>query len=421
MVDVQSAITECLFSFDRGDIFDLDTVYGIFKDKMYLKKIQPYLPVDIASALEIIKEVYNNRDINNLKEIFDDCMELGNVGINAVQIKTALRNAYEKLYNSELFKGEGNKEYYINGVNSDMCPRNVNGEKISSENNIKVVELNDKPFKLIVHHIFVGSPDPLFEDIPSRIIKNPEIWNTKEGATTLSTTVISNSCIKTFGVNQPGAHIYYGFNELPFDVLRGTISGDAGTLHGGGQLEALSGANKVNTLDYLINVTTAHSPYNEIVLMRRSPIKNKFDSRVQPNCIVTFDDNIDEYTKLAAQYFNVPIYKINYNKYMEINMQNIDKYLNGKIEKFDNNDIEIIFSTDFGNLNRNVNKVEMCIQLSKKALNENLINSEQYYDRIQHIVDYTEENDIVVNPNDLVILNNILSNRIEVEENELAK
>ena len=158
-----------------------------------------------------------------------------------------------------------------------MCPRNVNGEKISSENNIKVIELNDKPFKLIVHHIFVGSPDPLFEDIPSRIIKNPEIWNTKEGATTLSTTVISNSCIKTFGVNQPGAHIYYGFNELPFDVLRGTISGDAGTLHGGGQLEALSGTNKVNTLDYLINVTTAHSPYNEIVLMRRSPIKNKFD------------------------------------------------------------------------------------------------------------------------------------------------
>lgn len=419
--DVQSAITECLFSFDRGDIFDLDTVYGIFKDKMYLKKIQPYLPVDIASALEIIKEVYNNRDINNLKAIFDDCMELGNVGINAVQIKTALRNAYEKLYNSELFKGEGNKEYYINGVNSDICSRNVNGEKISSENNIKVVELNDKPFKLIVHHIFVGSPDPLLEDIPSRIIKNPEIWNTKEGATTLSTTVISNSCIKTFGVNQPGAHIYYGFNQLPFDVLRGTMSGDAGTLHGGGQLEAISGANKVNTLDYLINVTTAHSPYNEIVLMRRSPIKNKFDGRVQPNCIVTFDDNIDEYTKLAAQYFNVPIYKINYNKYREINMQNIDKYLNGKIEKFDNNDIEIIFSTDFGNLNRNVNKVEMCVQLSKKALNENLINSEQYYDRIQHIVDYTEENDIVVNPNDLVILNNILSNRIEVEENELAK
>ena len=102
-------------------------------------------------------------------------------------------------------------------------------------------------------------------------------------------------------------------------------------------------------------------------------------------------------------------------------MQNIDKYLNGKIEKFDNNDIEIIFSTDFGNLNRNVNKVEMCIQLSKKALNENLINSEQYYDRIQHIVDYIEENNIAVNPNDLVILNNILSNRIEVEENELAK
>ena len=81
----------------------------------------------------------------------------------------------------------------------------------------------------------------------------------------------------------------------------------------------------------------------------------------------------------------------------------------------------MIFSTDFGNLNRNVNKVEMCVQLSKKALNENLINSEQYYDRIQHIVDYTEENDIVVNPNDLVILNNILNNRIEVEENELTK
>lgn len=421
LTDVQSAITECLFSIDRGSVIDLDSVYGIFKDKMYLKKIQPYLPVDIASALEIIKEVYNNSDINNLKAIFDNCMELGNVGINAVQIKTALRNAYEKLYSSELFKGEGNREYYIDGVNSDMCPHNVNGEKISSDNKIKVVELNDKPFKLIVHHIFVGSPDPLFKDIPSRIIKNPEIWNTKEGATTLSTTIISNSCIKTFGVNQPGSHIYYGFNELPFDVLRGTFPADAGTLHGGGQLEALSGAYQINTLDYLINVTTAHSPYNEIVLMRRSPIKNKYDGRIQPNCIVTFDDNIDENTKLAAQYFNIPIYKINYNRYMEINRQNIDKYLNGKIEKFDNNDIEVIFSTDFGSLNRNVNKVEMCIQLSKKALNENLINNEQYYDRVQHILDYVEENDITIQPDDLINLNSILSNRIEAKENELTK
>lgn len=62
----------------------------------------------------------------------------------------------------------------------------------------------------------------------------------------------------------------------------------------------------------------------------------------------------------------------------------------------------------------------MCSTI-KKTLNENLINNEQYYDRIQHIVDYTEENDIVVKTNDLVILNNILNNRIEVEENELTK
>lgn len=422
---VQDAIVESLFSLTYLSFIDR---YSLNNEKLYKKYILPNIPVDIAAAIEIIKTIENTFDRNKLKEIFNDTISLGNIGINIAEIKSALIKAYTQLYNNELFKEKENKTYYIEGTNSLECPKNVNGEDISSSNKIKVVELNGEPFKLIVHAIHGKATDRTLEDPSIKMFKNPSLWNTKEGATTLSTSLISNTCIKLFGGSDSLNTIYFGFNEIPSDVLMGTLPSDAVTAHGGGLLDAYTAANETFTPKRLINLTSNKwSPHNEVVLMRRSQENNlKFNGRIQPTCIVTFDNTIDEKTKLAAQYFNVPIYKINSVRYADINTHNKEMYLSGKIEKFDNSDIEAILSTQFED--EKVDRRKLCIELCKKAFSERLINEQQYYERLQYIVDYFEENELITSNdrtymslNYIEEINTILSSRDGVNKSETTR
>lgn len=414
--EVQKAIIESLFSSNAYFNYSLIKKYNLDNDKLYKKYIQPNIPIDIAAAIEIIKVINSTKDINKLKEIFNNAMSLGNTGINMMEIESALRNAYTQLYNNELFKEKENKTYYINGTNSLECPKNVNGEDISSNNKIKVVELNGEPFKLIIHCIRSFTTDITFEDPSIKMFKNPSLWNTKEGATTLSTSLISNTCFKLFSYPDSKETIFFGFNEIPSDVLMGMQTGDAGVAHGGGKLKAEGDIDEMFTPEGLTSNT--FGGYNEVALMRRSQENNlKFNGRVQPTCIVCFDGYIDEKAKLAAQYFNVPIYNINKKKYDAINTHNKEMYLSGEIEKFDNSDIETIFSVEFKEFNR----AKICVELCKKAFSEKLINEQQYYERLQYIMDYAEENKILVFPNDIEEINTILSSRGEVNESGITR
>ena len=318
-----------------------------------------------------------------------------------------------------MFKGDTNKTYYVAGVNSENCQTNVNGQSISSDNKVKVVELDGEPFNLLVHGIGETTADNSFQGMLSKASEDSSVWNTKEGATTISTSLISNTHIKTcFGTTNKKV-IYYGFNYLPENVIRGAKSSDAGTAMGGGHMEASSTAHEMPTPDGLISNSNATvSRYNEVVLMRRSSDNNqKFDGRVQPNCIVTFSNEIDDNIKLSAQYFDVPIYKINLEKYKSINEHNKNMYLNGQIGKLDRNDIETIFSTELGNVDR----VKLCSNLCYKAVNERLISEQEYYSLMQYIIDYTSENGIIVQEDSIREIQDILNYRSEEIKDGITK
>lgn len=420
IIEVKDAIYESLFSISSAKAFGLINFYQINNTRLYKKQIEPSLPVDIAASIRIIAEIFNTKDINKLKSIFSDAISIGSIGISSEEIEIALRNAYTKIWNSKMFKGDTNKTYYVAGVNSEKCQTNINGQSISSDNRVKVVELDGEPFNLIVHGIGGTSPDNRFQGMLQKVSEDPSIWNTKEGATTISTSLISNTHMQTaYGINFVADVIYYGFNYLPENVIRGAKSTDAGTAMGGGYMEVFSTAHEITTPEGLISNSTAEcSKQNEVILMRRSSNNNqKFDGRVQPNCIVTFSNEIDDNIKLSAQYFDVPIYKINLEKYKSINEHNKNMYLNGQIGKLDRNDIETIFSTELGNVDR----VKLCSNLCYKAVNERLISEQEYYSLMQYIIDYTSENDIIVQEDSIREIQDILNYRSEEIKDGITK
>ena len=101
-------------------------------------------------------------------------------------------------------------------------------------------------------------------------------------------------------------------------------------------------------------------------------------------------------------------------------------YLSGKIEKFDNSDIEAILSTQFED--EKVDRRKLCIELCKKAFSERLINEQQYYERLQYIVDYFEENELITSNdrtymslNYIEEINTILSSRDGVNKSETTR
>lgn len=420
IIEVKNAIYESLFSISSAKAFSLINFYQINNTRLYKKQIEPSLPVDIAASIRIIAEIFNTKDINKLKSIFLDAISIGSIGISSEEIEIALRDAYTKIWNSKMFKGDTSKTYYVTGVNSEKCQTNVNGQSISSDNRVKVVELDGEPFNLIVHGIGRNSPDNRFQGMLQRASEDPSIWNTREGATTISTSLISNTHIETYsGATSNKNVIYYGFNYLPENVMRGASSVDAGTAMGGGYMEASSTAHEITTPEGLISNSNATvSRYNEVVLMRRSSNSNqKFNGRIQPNCIVTFSDEIDDNIKLSAQYFDVPIYKINLEKYKSINEHNKNMYLNGQIGKFDRSDIKTIFSTELGNVDR----VKLCSNLCYKAVNERLISEQEYYSLMHYIIDYISEDGIIVQEDSIREIQDILNYRSEEIKDGITK
>lgn len=396
ILEVKEAICESLFSLSLENVYYIINHYQINNNRLYKNKIEPNVPVDITASIRILKEIFNITDITKLKNIFSEAISIGNIGISGEEMQMALRNSYTNLWNNKMVKPNTNKTYYVNGVDSEKCRTNVNGQSISTSNKVKVIEFNGEPFNLIVHGI--GRSAPSGNSLLSKITNDPSVWNAKEGITSISTSLITNTCIRTYqGENlNSKSVIYYGFNYLPDNVLRGASHCDAGTNYEGGRIEISSRLDNIPTPEGLIsNTVSVNSTHNEVVLTRKSNDNNqKFDGRIQPTCIVVFNDTIDDAIKLSAQYFDIPIYKINLQKYKSINEQNKNMYISGQIEKFDYKDIETIFLTDLGN--NNLNKVKLCIDLCNKALNEGLINEQQYYVLLQYTVDYIAENNIIV-------------------------
>ena len=358
---------------------------------------------DIAS-IEIIKKIISENDIDLLKLKFNDIIKLGQINSSLFEIEKKLKNYYSTLLKNSLFKPDykkktGIKYSTIPSINSEIL--DINNKKISSDNLINIVELDGIDFKLLIHNI------DSFNIHNNKIINNPALWNQLEGSSTLSTSMISNTHMECVGNGRKDS-VYYGFNNVSDNSLYLMDSCDIGIEFDERELNPSSFSNHYMNPDVL---QSESENYNEVVLNRKSSSKPEFDHRIQPNCIICFDGNINDESKLAAQYFNIPIYVINRQKYKEKNRNLKEYYQNREIISFNKNDVHNILYSK-GNLKE---KYNLFINLLGQSFNKNLIDINEYQELINEAItiisSYGSKGDDI----DLTILTNKLNNTLKEE------
>ena len=251
---------------------------------------------------------------------------------------------------------------------------NVNGREITNEDKIQVVELEGIDFKLLIHKI--QNYDPKFASLATRIINDPSLWIKLEGASTLSTSMISSTHFSCVGHGSPLA-VYYGFNDISASSLLLMGRSDIYVEHGGRKLEPTSHRNEFMIPDILQLVSTS---YNEVALDRKSSDHLEFDRRIQPTCIICFDGVINDDSKRAAQYFDVPIYMIHRQKYKDRHRALTDMYKSENIDSMTTIDVKQILCLGGDSLKV---KYQRLLKLCDKALAENFITPDEYIELLK--------------------------------------
>lgn len=350
-----------------------------------------YIEPDLLAAIAIIKDIGDfEGTADELRSRYEDIIKVGTI-LNALEVGEKMDKAFGKAWNGVMFHPENQKDikkYQVKGVDGKECKVDVFGKPISADDVIDVYELDKEPFKLLVHAINPGNtPDVKFVDIGESLFENPSVWNSFDGATSLSTSLITDKHIEMFGarVYDLKEKLFYGFNHVADDSIFHAVSRDAGTEHGGGVVLP------DNVYDYsaLPDKTISNGfgdEYNEVVLRRKSKTEtNGFDGKIQPTCILCFDGVMNEESRRAAQYFRVPIYMINRKKYLSMKKETMSKYEQGKIDKFDFDDIDYLLSSPSPSVCSEIDNKKLCLQLCDDVLSRGIINQNEYLERINHI------------------------------------
>lgn len=375
---VKDGILEVLFNIELIDAKRIFNVYGL-NSKEFISTIlsDGIIDVNDQAAIEIIREIMTETDINKLRQMFKNSLDRGSI-VSLVELEQKLKLYYGRQFKDSLFKADGVerpgiKYSEVSGL-QDTKLTNISGREITNDDKIQVVELDGIDFKIFIHKIH--NYDPKFASLASRIINDPSLWNKLEGASTLSTSMISNVHMDCVGHGSSSA-VYYGFNDITEQSVMLMGRHDIYVEHGGRKLEPTSHRNEFMIPDVLQSVSTS---YNEVALDRKSGNSMEFDGRIQPTCIICFDGVINDASKRAAQYFDIPIYMINKRKYSEINQSRADRYKNESLDSMTSIDVKQILCSRNGTI---LSRYNLFLSVVDNALAENVITSSEYIELLK--------------------------------------
>lgn len=268
-----------------------------------------------GTILDLLNQVYNASD----KEI--------------IAISKKLNKDKKEEYKKFIYDCEkdGNELIKIQFC-KDLKERNIqqlnnipyNPIKTNSENSINIYKLTGQPFTMLVHGITdndMSSNNAFVKEI----INNPESWNSiTEGNNFISTSLITNQHMVTYGIPNNENTIMFGFYRIPPQSIKFMCPYDSGlnrnaaaklTFNMRDQLHVPT-INTVVSIDELIKKTIdkGMKEWNEIGISRSNEQTGK---KLQPDYIVCMD-HVSENSKRAAEYFGIPIFLIDRRYYKQL-------------------------------------------------------------------------------------------------------
>ncbi len=351
--DIRKIYSEMLFNATSEELESFDEQYcnhNINEVEAYSKEKQIENPIDeeFKKRKKLYDALKDVQDIDELKKYFDT-MPLTICDIEETQKK--ISSMYSKGYNAEML---------------DLTDDSLEHEDYQG---IDVIKLNGQSFNLFIHRIF--NFDFNMSSIANEIIENPHQWNLTEGSNTISTTLITDKKIaalfrplqesssttllkfdKKEKEDEYTRHVveesrkilegkklkpidenavFYGFTETLSDGIIKMDSSDMMVEHGKGHLETNTSRCRMRSSEDLAYWTSADY-WNEIVQKRKENDISKAEElrqqrgtdRIQPSCIICFDEKINEQSLLAARTHNIPIVMIDRQAYLDINNQKLE-------------------------------------------------------------------------------------------------
>ena len=191
----------------------------LFEDKDYI----PNYGIELQNIISKIKKIYNYHISNKLTKNLDPNSKIK-------KYKKTIR-----MYSGDdIFSTDPNEEFY------------------NSEVEFEMIDYDEQEFKFLSHTLF--NFDKSFEDFSLAIRKRPQLWFKLDGASTLSTSSISDKgfwMLDTDGKGSFNEGVIYLFNEVTPSFLLYMYGRDLGVEHGGHKLEPMSKYNYFTDLDSL--------------------------------------------------------------------------------------------------------------------------------------------------------------------------
>lgn len=330
--DMQKKLLETNINYyNKNEVF-FNKYFGIErKDVHYVKLF--FNAISKASNLpEKFKEKYGDilRLVNQILTSSDEELITISKTMNLDK-----KDEYKKLI--EFCENDGNevlKKHFVNDLkikNQQIVDSAKHKEIITKDGNIvNVYELSGQPFTMLVHAV-VDNIMSVNNSYVSQIVDNPENWNKIDGGNNhISTSLISDRYMVTYGIPNKNGTIMFGFNDLPYDCVKFTDVIDVGINRNAStdinynmrNRAFVASINTVTTVDDLMEKTVElnlRKPpnsrlWNEIGLSRTDDTTGM---KIMPNFVVCMD-TINENSIKAAQQFNIPIYLINRKYYYDL-------------------------------------------------------------------------------------------------------
>ena len=389
---VRDSIFELLFNSSLEQVTDLFDEFGLKSDYFinnYLLKSN-ILSVEEEVIINIIKEIFNTDDVDLLRSRFDKIEDINMIKNSLDSLKNTLRSYYSRQINNVLIKEDNLKEIECNQVSGldESGLVDINGNYIPSQSKIDVINLDGEPFNILVYS--VPQVYEKFQNDYMKIFKNPDMWIECKDDIILMNLISNNH----FGCKNHGDKntIYYGFTNISEKSLACMSRRDIVIKNSINNFSDCS-----NRSEYMFSniLQSVSSSYNTIGIYSNSSDSSRFNHKIIPNYIVCFDGYINIESKKAAQYFNIPIFMINREKYTEQNDKLIDKYVNDEIEEFNEEKLYELFSI------RNIDLVKrynIALSIINDKYDEKLISKDNYIELLDKLVkiinDYSIQNDI---------------------------
>ncbi len=229
----------------------------------------------------------------------------------------AYLSSLERITFVELIKKE------FNNFNKDIKSNPLldeNGEPILDNNGkeIDVYNLEGQPYMMMAHCIPTKKEDGWNNaKIGNKLQENPNIWDEETGGNNvICSSIISNENVTSSTsvglfafLNR--TEVIYGFNNFPEDIIYGAYNHDMGSkMHGFNTKEKY-----YEQVPLPFEIQNKKN-YNEVIINR----KDKNGNRIRPDYIICFDKINDQSIK-HAKYFEIPIYVINTQIYLEQNKE----------------------------------------------------------------------------------------------------